>query len=297
MFTLPPGTRSYAGSMNVRLPLQAVSRRVHSIPVGAAALLLLAVLALTACSPRVAPEDGTPAAGTGSTSQPTVEQASVKVTPDADDDGVVDADDECPAAQEDSKWSKGTDGCPDTIDDLLSFAASDINNFWKNEFDSEGESYSQPRGVTGYSRTIRTGCGASVPDNAFYCSADNSIYYDADFLEGLLERYGDFSPVFVVAHEWGHLVQAQLGILQDRRRADIQNELQADCFAGVYTKNAEERGLLEEGDLDEGVTTALKAGDPAGTPWYESGAHGTSKQRTAAFQSGYDDGVDACMGI
>lgn len=282
--------------MNRRALTALPRRRIGAIPGGVLVLLLLAAFALSACSPRVPESTGgeTPSESTG---EPKAETASVKTEPDADDDGVPDTDDLCPTELENAKWSNGDDGCVDTIDDLMNFAVGDVNQFWSAVFEEQGERYVEPESVTAYSRTIRTGCGASVPDNAFYCGVDNSIYYDADFLESLLDEFGDFSPVFVVAHEWGHLVQAQLGILDQRRRADIQNELQADCFAGAYTQSAESRGLLEEGDVDEGVATALQAGDPRGTAWYEPGAHGTAQQRMQAFQSGYSEGLEACMAI
>jgi predicted metalloprotease len=133
-----------------------------------------------------------------------------------------------------------------------------------------------------------------VLDNAFYCDRDHAIYYDLNFLGRQLQTDGDFAPVTIIAHEWGHLIQADLGLL-DSSRYTIDIELQADCFAGAYAKHAGEEGLLEPGDLDEGVGNLYKAGDESDLPWFASGAHGQPDQRVAAFQRGLDNGADKCL--
>ncbi|MCC7365455.1 MAG: neutral zinc metallopeptidase [Dehalococcoidia bacterium] len=256
-------------------------------------------LALVACEDRGEKDaDAEVARTAGDEATPSrTAAATTPSLPDADGDGVVDADDACPREDEDGRWSDGSDGCPDGLAELTALAASDINAFWAREFDEQGADYTAPAGFTGYEGPVETGCGTATPYNAFYCPLDHSIYFDADFLGAELEGTGDFGPVFVIAHEWGHLVQANLGILVDPDRFSIQNELQADCFAGVYTSDAEERGLLEEGDLDEAVTSLLAAGDPDDTPWYDPQAHGTSEERVQAFAAGMEGGVEACLGI
>src|SRR4030095_6843062 len=92
--------------------------------------------------------------------------------------------------------------------------------------------------------------------------------------------------VIIIAHEWGHLVQAQSGISRGRHLT-IQMELQADCFAGSYTKHAEEAKELEPGDLEEAAVGLYSGGDPRGMPWFSPQAHGSSRQRINAFLDGY----------
>ena len=257
-------------------------------------LVVFAVLLLAAACAKVGSDPG------ANGSPRPAESATVagqQPPADSDNDGVPDAVDRCPGQKEDARWSQGTDGCPDGIDDLTALAATDINGFWQQEFSDQGVNYRSVQGFQGYTGVVQTGCGPSAPNNAFYCPADNSVYYDRSFLETQLQETGDYGPVFILAHEWGHSVQANLGILQDPRRFTIQNELQADCLAGVYTRSAQDRQLLEAGDLEEAIASLLNAGDPQGTPWYDPQAHGTSQQRIDAFQRGIGGGTQVCMGI
>jgi predicted metalloprotease len=78
----------------------------------------------------------------------------------------------------------------------------------------------------------------------------------------------------------------------------IDNELQADCFAGAYSQYAQVKSvrvLLEEGDIDEGATAIFLVGDPEGTPWFDENAHGTGQQRLAAFKHGLENGYEVCL--
>lgn len=215
---------------------------------------------------------------------------------DRDDDGIRDTRDDCPSEPEDQGlWgSDPKDGCPGTIEDLISLARADIDAFWQAQFEFEDILYDPPINFEAYDTEIETACGPALLNNAFYCSADHSIYYDAAFLEDQLETNGDFAPVLIIAHEWGHLVQSLLGILGDEELLTIQTELQADCLAGVWAADANEREMLQEGDFDEGIIALFNVGDTRDTPFFDPSAHGTSGQRIDSFKDGFELGLDAC---
>jgi predicted metalloprotease len=150
-----------------------------------------------------------------------------------------------------------------------------------------------PRGV---------GCGAQpleVENNAFYCQApgrpqSDSISYDRAFLGELAEGYGVFLPALVMAHEFGHAVQARVGA----PRSSIATETQADCLAGSWTRWVAEgeapRSRLREPDLDDLLRGYFLLRDPVGTSTAEQSAHGSYFDRVSAFQDGFDDGPEAC---
>ena len=215
---------------------------------------------------------------------------------DKDRDGIRDSRDDCDEDKEDEGvWgSDPEDGCPATIADLIELAREDVDTFWAGQFAFENMDYEPPLEFTAYETEIETDCGQAVLNNAFYCGADHSIYYDVNFLAEELESGGDFGPVLIIAHEWGHLVQGLLGILDDDSLLTIQTELQADCLAGVWAADADARGLLEEGDFEEGITTLFRVGDPRETPFFDPDAHGTPGQRIDAFNDGWEAGLDAC---
>lgn len=215
---------------------------------------------------------------------------------DRDHDGIRDSRDKCDRDKEDEGvWgSDPKDGCPATVGDLIELARSDIDAFWEKEFDGGRTTYDGPVEFKAYTTEIETECGRASLNNAFYCSADHSVYYDEGFLRGELATNGDFAPVLIIAHEWGHLVQSLVGILQDESLYTIQVELQADCLAGYWAADADSRGLLEEGDFEEGVVALYRVRDPKGTPFYDPQAHGTAGERIDAFSNGYDFGLDAC---
>jgi hypothetical protein len=110
-------------------------------------------------------------------------------------------------------------------------------------------------------------------------------------LEAHRQRIGDFAPIVVMAHEWGHHVQALLGLAPARGNTV---ELHADCLAGAYASDAGQRGLLDPGDITEAVAMSAAAGDPLGLPQDTPGAHGINDDRITAFMRGYLGGVDAC---
>ena len=110
-------------------------------------------------------------------------------------------------------------------------------------------------------------------------------------MEDVLDQQGDLAPVYILAHEWGHLVQGNLNLFAGRDTFFTEQE--ADCLAGVYVQNLEERGLLEEGDFDEGLRQAWAVGD--NLPDTHPGAHGSPQERATAFMLGFEEGANACF--
>ncbi|HKP52609.1 MAG TPA: neutral zinc metallopeptidase [Chloroflexia bacterium] len=216
---------------------------------------------------------------------------------DVDGDGILDGPDDCPRFLENVNKVFDLDGCPDTMQTLLVFAAEDIDTYWAGFFDDEGIDYAPPDIFAAYweDGQYDTECGPVEVNNAFYCGGDHGIYYDYNFLQSELDEVGDFAPVIILAHEWGHLIQGNLGILDDPHYLTFQTEQQADCFAGAWSWHVEDEGLLEEGDLDEAASSLFRAGDEEDFPWFEPGAHGSPQQRIQAFQLGYDEGPYACF--
>ncbi|MCZ2111941.1 MAG: neutral zinc metallopeptidase [Dehalococcoidia bacterium] len=186
--------------------------------------------------------------------------------------------------------------CPKAVTKLAESAKADIDEFWQQAFEGGGRRYEPPGDFVAYGREIETACGPTEPDNAFYCGRDHSIYYDAVFLGREFASHGQYAPVFIIAHEWGHLVQANLGgILQNDEVYSIEIELQADCFAGVYMRDAQDRHMVDERDLDSAVIALFLAGDELGTAWNDPRAHGTAGERIDAFNAGFSEGIDVCM--
>ena len=215
---------------------------------------------------------------------------------DLDGDGIDDAFDACPLDAETVNGFSDRDGCPDSVDDLLEVATDDLDEFWLGELSGKGVQYLPPNRVLAYLGGEDTGCGTtdlSSDDwsrNARYCGADHSIYLDHAWMDEEMSTGGDFAPVTILAHEWGHLVQVLEGLRQDYT---IQHELQADCLSGAYARSAESRGMLEPGDLQEGLDAAFRSGN-YDVAWNDPYSHGTPPQRLAAFFLGYQGSVEAC---
>jgi hypothetical protein len=138
----------------------------------------------------------------------------------------------------------------------------------------------------------RCGQEQAPAKNAFYCPAGDFIAWDES---GLVIPYyvqaGDFAAAFVLAHEFGHAMQARL---PRQERLTVLSELQADCFAGAWARSVQEQGLLDAGDLDEATLAVFSARDVPGTKFTDPRAHGTGFERTRAFTDGYADGPRAC---
>lgn len=177
-----------------------------------------------------------------------------------------------------------------------------VDAYWAARFAEAGRQYESPKGVVPFSEKIVTACGRADPDQeaAFYCVIDEKIYYSESFRALIDEQIGDFAWVVVVAHEWGHHIQAQLGFelgvspdLSDAV-APIALEQQADCLAGAYSIDAEITGWLDTGDIDEALRMTEISGDPPGTAWNDPRAHGSGDERIDAFLEGYSGGLSSC---
>jgi predicted metalloprotease len=177
-----------------------------------------------------------------------------------------------------------------------------IDQFWAARFLEAGRPYDSPDGVIAFDEPIVTACGRAEPEQeaAFYCVIDEKIYYSSEFRTLIESQIGDFAWVIVVAHEWGHHIQANLGfdlgVVPDRAGEfpPIELEQQADCLAGAYALDAEVTGWLDQGDIDEALYMTEISGDPTGTAWNDPRAHGTGAERIDAFMLGYSGGLFGC---
>lgn len=177
-----------------------------------------------------------------------------------------------------------------------------VDQYWAARFQEAGRAYDSPGGVVAFDEPIVTACGRAEPDEeaAFYCVIDEKIYYSSEFRALIETQIGDFAWVVVVAHEWGHHIQAKLGydlgVVPDRAgaRLPVELEQQADCLAGAYAIDAEATGWLDPGDIDEALYMTEISGDPPGTAWNDPRAHGTGDERINAFMDGYRDGLAGC---
>ncbi|KKM21650.1 hypothetical protein LCGC14_1633300 [marine sediment metagenome] len=201
---------------------------------------------------------------------------------------------------------------------FVSVTLADTEEVWAQLFETQvGESYDPARLVL-FKGVTQSPCGgASGATGPFYCPSDRTAYLDTAFFTTLSERLGakgDFAAAYVVAHEVAHHVQNELGILgqanrirgqssqEDANRISVRIELQADCFSGIWARQAERQfGSLEPGDVDEAMNAAAQIGDDrlqrgAGrTPQPESFTHGTSEQRQRWFETGYNSGeIQSC---
>jgi predicted metalloprotease len=209
-------------------------------------------------------------------------------------------------------------GAPDPEAELVSFVSfvlDDAQATWTRLFEESGRTY-RPAHLVLFRDATQSGCGYATSDvGPFYCPADETIYLDLGFFRELQNRYGaegDFAQAYVIAHEVAHHVQNQLGISDrvqglagdnpdDANELSIQQELQADCLAGVWGQSTYDRGLLEGGDLQEGLDAAAAVGDDriqrqaTGTVNPETWTHGSSEQRRTWFETGFTSGdPDAC---
>ncbi len=177
-----------------------------------------------------------------------------------------------------------------------------VDAFWAARFAETGRQYESPNGVIPFDEPIVTACGRADPDQeaAFYCVIDEKIYYSEPFRALIESQIGDFAWVVVVAHEWGHHIQAllgfELGVSPDLSSevAPIALEQQADCLAGAYSVDAELSGWLDPGDIDEALKMTEISGDPPGTAWNDPRAHGSGDDRIDAFLQGYSGGLASC---
>jgi predicted metalloprotease len=199
---------------------------------------------------------------------------------------------------------------------FIATVLAETEDTWTGIFSAEGARYDPPTLVL-FNGSTSSACGfASAAVGPFYCPGDRKVYIDLAFYAELRDRFGasgDFAEAYVIAHEIGHHIQNILGTLPevnrvrermseaDANRLSVRLELQADCYAGIWARSVEERGILEVGDIDEALNAAARIGDDAlqmQTQGYvvpESFNHGSSEQRSRWFRRGYDEGdLAAC---
>lgn len=201
--------------------------------------------------------------------------------------------------------------------EFISVVLADTEDVWNQVFRENGKTYQVPTLVL-FSGAVQSACGfAQAAMGPFYCPGDRKVYLDLSFykeLQNSLHSPGDFARAYVVAHEIGHHVQKLLGISDqvDRARQQLSKkefnkvsvrlELQADCFAGVWTNRADRmRGILEQGDIEEALNAASNIGDDRlqkqarGYVTPDSFTHGSSAQRVRWFNQGYKTGdINSC---
>jgi uncharacterized protein len=199
--------------------------------------------------------------------------------------------------------------------DVVVFVADDAQATWSDLFSRSGRQYN-PAGLVLFSSSTMSGCGpASAATGPFYCPADQKVYIDLSFYRELQNRFdapGDFAQAYVIAHEIGHHVQTLLGTNaqvqsfsrdnpEQANELSVRLELQADCFAGVWASAAANAGILEAGDLEEGLQAAGAVGDDRiqaetqGRIDPESWTHGSAEQRVEWFRRGFKRGdPNAC---
>jgi predicted metalloprotease len=200
----------------------------------------------------------------------------------------------------------------DAMAHFVSVVLKDTETVWGKIFEESGAQYRQPKLVL-FRDQVQSACGfASAASGPFYCPGDEKVYIDLSFCDQLKTKFGangDFAVAYVIAHEIGHHVQNQLGILQkvDSQRSKLSEknanqltvrlELQADFLSGMWAHYAQEMlNSLETGDLDEAANAASSVGDDRLQMQYQGRVvpdaftHGTSAQRKEWFLKGYETG-------
>lgn len=199
---------------------------------------------------------------------------------------------------------------------FVSVVLADTEDVWNKLFTKGGERYREP-GLVLFTGRVSSACGMqSSATGPFYCPGDSKVYIDLGFYRQLAQMggAGDFARAYVIGHEVGHHVQNLLGTstaVHKKRQSlskkqanalSVLQELQADCYAGVWAHHAEkDRNLLEEGDVEEGLAAAAAIGDDAlqkgagRSVRPESFTHGSSQQRVKWLKRGLRTGrADQC---
>jgi predicted metalloprotease len=200
--------------------------------------------------------------------------------------------------------------------EFVAVVLKDTEDTWGEIFRERRSDYQEPTLVL-FSQATQSACGVGQSAmGPFYCPADQKVYLDLTFFRDLDQRFGapgDFAQAYVIAHEVGHHIQTITGLSERvhsaRQRASgreanalsVRQELQADCYAGVWGHYASRRGLLDPGDAEEGLRAAAAIGDDRlqhqsqGRVVPESFTHGSSDQRVSWLRRGMESGdVNAC---
>ena len=201
----------------------------------------------------------------------------------------------------------------DETAEFVSVILGETEDVWAPIFQQSGLQYERPK-LNIFSGGVSTACGsASSASGPFYCPGDHDVYIDLSFFNEMKARLGgggDFAYAYVIAHEVGHHVQTLLGVSakvnEARQRGQnvqgdggllVRQELQADCYAGVWANISQAKHQwLEEGDIEEAMNTASAIGDDRlqkqsqGRVVPDAFSHGTSQQRVRWFKAGFESG-------
>ncbi len=189
-------------------------------------------------------------------------------------------------------------GIDTTIADIQSYWATTMPAVYRTDYEPipadrliPYSASNPPPACGGYGTTPYN----EVAGNAFYCSEGDFVAWDEqELLPKLRAQFGAFAPALVLAHEWGHAIQARVGY---ETYQTVYMEQQADCFAGAWTAhvaNGDSDLHLADDDLDTALAGLLQLRDPSGVDGSEQGAHGNGFDRVRAFQDGFEDGAAAC---
>jgi predicted metalloprotease len=226
------------------------------------------------------------------------EQAGPELAPD--EDRVV-RPEALPAAAEKIEVQGASEG---PYGEDMRAAIADVDAYWKREFEPTfGTPYETVTGgffaVTEADRSIPcTEAASDVEGNAFYCPSEDVVAWDADdLIPHMVESYGPLGLGLVIAHEWGHAVQARAG--ETDRTPVLVLEQQADCYAGAWVADVRDGGedryfVVNDRTLDLALAGFLELRDTPGTTRADAGAHGTAFDRIRAFQEGVDGGATVC---
>ena len=201
----------------------------------------------------------------------------------------------------------------DSTKQFVSFVLDDAQQTWAAIFAADNVTYTDARLIL-FRDGVQSACGfAESATGPFYCPGDSQVYIDLGFYDELRDRFGapgDFAEAYVLAHEIGHHVQRLTGTEAEVRRAQQRDparanqysvalELQADCYAGIWASSAQSRGLLDVGDIDEGLGAAASVGDDriqrmgGGYVNPDAFTHGSAADRAAWFKRGLESGDPA----
>jgi predicted metalloprotease len=201
----------------------------------------------------------------------------------------------------------------DAQTDFVRAVLGSTEDVWGDMFRASGKQYPAPRLVL-FHGAVQSACGAaSAAMGPFYCPGDRQVYLDLDFFQEMQQRFhaaGDFARAYVIAHEVGHHIQNLVGVMDQVERAaqggqpmqgadglSVRQELQADCFAGVWANHAQQKlNWLEQGDVEAALNAANQIGDDTlqrqarGYVVPDSFTHGSSAERVRWFRTGFSSG-------